>query len=116
MNASRRRGIGLFAWLALGALAGYWLWDARTSLHWLVWPVMLSPIVALLPGMLGRSRNQWLLALLATIGYALTGLMDAIANPESLLAAAVLAIGALAAFFLLIPGIRTLPSAPREEH
>ncbi|MEL7024450.1 MAG: hypothetical protein AAGL69_11950 [Pseudomonadota bacterium] len=106
-----RRRIGLIAWAGLAGATLVWLWDAGSSVHWLIWPALLAPFGLLLPGMLRPSRNTWLLALLASIGYATTGLMDAIANPGSLTAAAALAVVALTTFFLLIPAIRTLPSA-----
>ena len=110
-----RRQIGLAAWFGLALATTLWLWDAGASVHWSIWPVLLAPFLLLLPGMLKPSRNTWLLALLASIGYATTGLMDAIANPNSLSAAAILAVVALAAFFLLIPAIRTIPSAQPDQ-
>ena len=109
---SGRRRTGLTAWLTLAAVTVYWLWDASGSVHWSTWPILLTPFLLVLPGLLKPSRNVWLLTLLATIGYATVGLMDAIANPSSLAPAAALAIAALGAFFLLIPAIRTIPSEP----
>ena len=112
-TANGRRRIGLFAWFILAAATVYWLWDARASLHFLIWVLLLAPFGALLPGMLSPARNSWLLALLATVGYASVGFMDAIANPASITAASVLAAASLIAFFLMIPAIRTMPSPPK---
>lgn len=109
---SGRRRTGLTAWLTLAAVTIYWLWDAGGSVHWSSWPILLLPFALVIPGLLKPSRNVWLLTLLATIGYATVGLMDAIANPSSLAPAAALAIAALGAFFLVIPAIRTVPSEP----
>ena len=114
LTAAQRRGIGLGAWLALGLVTAGWLWQARASLAWWAWPVVLAPFVALLPGLLAPSRNAWLLALLATIGYATVGVMDVIANPNAELLAPVLAGMSLAAFFAIIPAARTLPAPPRD--
>ena len=115
LTAQRRRGIGVSAWLALAAVTVGWLWLARASLTWWAWPVVLAPFAALLPGMLRPSRNAWLLALLATIGYATVGFMDVIANPDAGALAPVLAAASLATFFLIIPAVRTLPSPPRDD-
>lgn len=108
-----RRRIGLLAWAVLALVTLYWLWDARASLHIAACIVLLAPFAALLPGMLKGSRNAWLLALLAAVGYATTGMMDAIANPQALTAAAVLAGVSIAVFFALIPAIRTFPAPPK---
>ncbi|MEN7341592.1 MAG: hypothetical protein AAAFM81_01570 [Pseudomonadota bacterium] len=112
-TANGRRLIGLYAWFILCAATLFWLWDARASLHPLIWALLLAPFAALLPGLLAPTRNSWLLALLATVGYASIGFMDAIANPDSITAASVLAAGSLIAFFLMIPAIRTMPSPPK---
>ncbi|MEM7763712.1 MAG: hypothetical protein AAF290_06495 [Pseudomonadota bacterium] len=112
-SAEGRRLIGIGGWLALALCTLYWLWDARGSLHPLVWVVLLAPFLALLPGMRAARRNSWLLALLAAVGYATVGMMDAIANPGSITAAALLAGVAIVTFFVLIPAIRTMPAPPK---
>lgn len=112
-TATQRRRIGLVAWTALAATTLLWLWDARTTLNLLVWPLLMAPFVLVVPGLLKPSRNAWLLALLATVGYATIGVMDAIANPDSLAVAALLAAMSLIGFFALIPAIRTMPAPPR---
>lgn len=110
-----RRRIGLVGWLALAAVTLAWLWQARGSLPWWAWPVVLAPFAALLPGLLRPSRNAWLLALLATIGYASMGFMDAIANPGAAQFAYGLAGMSLVSFFSIIPAVRTLPAPPRDD-
>ncbi|MEM7612536.1 MAG: hypothetical protein AAF270_12700 [Pseudomonadota bacterium] len=109
----QRRRIGLVAWGALAMTTAIWLWDARATLHIAAWPILLAPFPLLVRGLLEPSRNAWLLALLATVGYATLGVMDAIANPASLVLAATLAAMSLIAFFGLIPAIRTMPAPPR---
>ncbi|MEL6870098.1 MAG: hypothetical protein AAFO81_09885 [Pseudomonadota bacterium] len=115
LTAARRRGIGIASWFALMVMTGVWLWDAGASIALWAWLILLVPFVALLPGLLKPTRNAFLLALLATIGYASLGLMDVIANPGSFGTAAALSIVALAAFFLLIPGVRTMPAPPKPD-
>ncbi|MEL6199248.1 MAG: hypothetical protein AAFR09_03465 [Pseudomonadota bacterium] len=112
--AARRR-LGLGGWFLLALVTLIWLWQARGSLAWWAWPVVLAPFVALMPGLLTPTRNAWLLALLATIGYASVGFMDAIANPGAAGFAYVLAGVSLAAFFAIIPAVRTLPAPPRDD-
>ncbi|MFK8051961.1 MAG: hypothetical protein AB8F65_03225 [Woeseiaceae bacterium] len=112
-QAKSRRNAGIAAWLLLAAMTLFWLWDARASLHPAIWFILLVPFLALLPGMHAASRNSWLLALLAAVGYATVGMMDAIANPQSIGAAATLAGVSIAVFFVLIPAIRTMPSPPK---
>lgn len=114
-TASGRRRIGIVAWAIMALMTLAWLWDARASLHVLVWPALIAPFVLLLPGMLRGSRNAWLLALLAAVGYATVGMMDAIANPQSLVMASLLAGISILVFFALIPAIRTMPAPPRRE-
>ncbi|MEM9173135.1 MAG: hypothetical protein AAGA84_10560 [Pseudomonadota bacterium] len=113
-DARTRRRIGVASWIALSLVTLYWLIAAAESVHWLGWLALLVPFVLLLPGLIRPTRNAFLLALLGTVGYASVGLMDAIANPESIIAASVLAIASLACFFLLIPAVRTLPAPPKE--
>lgn len=115
MDAHKRRLVGISAWLALMAMTIFWLWDARLSVHPIAWVILLAPFVMLLPGLRAPTRNAFLLALLATVGYASLGLMDAIANPQSFVTASALAVVSLAAFFLLIPAIRTMPAPPRPD-
>lgn len=115
IGAPGRRRIGVGAWLALAAVTVYWLVAALASPHWSVWLIVMVPYPALLPGLLKPTRNAFLLALLATVGYAMLGIMDAIANPAGLVAASVLAVASLMAFFLLIPAVRTLPAPPRSD-
>ena len=115
LTGTARRRIGLAAWSGLALVTAGWLWEARASLAWWAWPVVLAPFPALLPGMLAPSRNAWLLALLATIGYATAGFMDAIANPNAALLAYLLSGMSLAAFFAIIPATRTLPAPPRDD-
>lgn len=110
-----RRRIGIAAWTVMALMTVAWMWDARSSLHLLMWPLLIAPFGLLLPGMLRASRNAWLLALLAAVGYATIGMMDAIANPQSLVMAALLAGISILVFFALIPAIRTMPAPPRRE-
>lgn len=107
--------IGIASWLALMAMTTFWLWDARQSVHVIAWLILLAPFVMLLPGLRAPTRNAFLLALLGTVGYASLGLMDAIANPDSFATASALAVVSLAAFFLLIPAIRTMPAPPKPD-
>lgn len=115
VTAAERRGIGLAVWFVLAAITIGWLWQARGSLTWWAWPVVLAPFAALVPGMRRPSRNAWLLALLATIGYATVGFMDVIANPNAGMLARVLAGASLVAFFAIIPAVRTMPAPPRDD-
>ncbi len=110
-----RRRVGIVAWAILGGMTLAWMIDASDSLHVLSWPLLLAPFLMLLNGMLQASRNSWLLALLAAVGYATIGMMDAIANPESLIMASLLAGVSILVFFALIPAIRTMPAPPRVE-
>lgn len=112
-SATSRIKLGLGGWTLLGLTTLFWLWDARQSLHPAIWLILLLPFFALLPGMNARSRNAWLLALLAAVGYATVGTMDAIANPASITAAAILSGASILVFFLLIPAIRTMPAPPK---
>lgn len=109
----RRRQIGVYAWLGLAACTALWLYDARASVIWLTWLMLLLPFLTLLPGLRGAHRNSWLLALLFCVGYTTIGIMDMIANPDSNRIATVLAGAGIVTFFLLIPAIRTMPAPPR---
>ena len=113
-SAAGRRRLGLIGWLLLAGVTVTWLVGAHASLSWWAWPVILVPFAALLPGMLRPARNAWLLALLATIGYATVGFMDAIANPNASLQAPVLAAASLITFFMIIPAVRTMPAPPKD--
>jgi hypothetical protein len=115
IGAIGRRRIGIGAWLSLSVVTAYWLIAGLSAPHWLIWLVVMLPFPLLMPGLAKPARNAFLLALLATVGYAMLGVMDAIANPDALVEASVLALASLAAFFLLIPAVRTLPAPPRRD-
>ncbi|MEM8548730.1 MAG: hypothetical protein AAGF46_11295 [Pseudomonadota bacterium] len=111
---SARRRLGVGVWVALALMTIGWLATSGRTVPALGWVAVLAPFALLLPGLLAPTRNAFLLALLATIGYATLGLMDAIANPGNRALAAALAIASLITFFLLIPAVRTLPGPPRD--
>ena len=115
IGAIGRRRIGIGAWLALAVVTAYWLAAGLSGPHWSIWLIVMVPFPLLMPGLVKPTRNAFLLALLATVGYAMLGVMDAIANPGALVEASVLALVSLAAFFLLIPAVRTMPAPPRHK-
>ena len=115
MSIDARRKLGILAWGALALTTLVWLITVNRTFPVLAWLAVLLPFAALAPGLLRYRRNSWLLALLATIGYAVIGLMDVIANAQILWPSATLAMTSLAVFFMLIPAIRTIAPEPSEE-
>ena len=67
---------------------------------------MLAPIAALLPGMLFAWRHAFALPMLASIVYAVIGIMETIASQAPRWPSVLLTAAAFVAFFLTVPATR----------
>lgn len=94
------------AWVAAGLLSMALLAAGPGAAPAWAWIATALPVGLTTPFMLLRRPDSFLLALLASAGYAGFGLTESIANPPARLLAATVAAVALLAFFLLVPVVR----------
>jgi len=100
------RNLAATAWLALGLSILIWLSLHRAAGSALLWIAMLAPIVAMLPGMYRGWPHAFALPMLASIVYAVIGMMELVASVSVRWPSALLTATAFIAFFSTIPATR----------
>lgn len=94
------------AWIVLGLVVFLWLALHRNRDSLLLWLALLLPIAALIPGQLFGWRQAFALPMLASIVYAVIGIMELIADTTVRWPSALLTAAAFLTFFLTIPATR----------